>query len=367
MLVLAFCVAGGCEMARGWLEFIHGRLWKYDELARTTRQLAACLPRPVAAAFLLDCLTLLFCSACLAQLPDFAVPASGQATGTAAQSPAQGQGSISGRIVDPNGSPVVGANVQLLRDTQPTQQAQTDQDGRFAFTHISAGPYQLTISEQGFAPQTISRTLRAGEASVIPQVTLALATQVTKVVVSPPTEDVAQAQLKEQVSQRIFGFIPNFYVTYLGANTVPLSSGQKFHLALKASTDPVVFLGVGLVAGMNQAGDRYSDYGQGVEGYAKRFGASYATFNSGLWIGGAILPSILKQDPRYFYRGTGTRRSRICSRTIPRFLATLPQGGCRICMFRRRTAAPESCLRTPVSALAPRQESTCSRNFSCGK
>jgi len=44
--------------------------------------------------------------------------------------------------------------------------------------------------------------------------------------------------------------------------------------------------------------------------YAKRYGASYANFASGLWIGGAILPSILKQDPRYFYKGTGSKGSR---------------------------------------------------------
>src|SRR5205823_11102259 len=49
---------------------------------------------------------------------------------------------------------------------------------------------------------------------------------------------------------------------------------------------------------------------QGAQGYAKRYGASYADSAIGTFIGGAILPSVLKQDPRYFYKGTGTRRSR---------------------------------------------------------
>jgi hypothetical protein len=61
---------------------------------------------------------------------------------------------------------------------------------------------------------------------------------------------------------------------------------------------------------VDQATNRFSGYGQGAQGYAKRYGASYANFASGLWIGGAILPSILKQDPRYFYKGTGSKRSR---------------------------------------------------------
>jgi hypothetical protein len=69
-------------------------------------------------------------------------------------------------------------------------------------------------------------------------------------------------------------------------------------------------MAVATIAGVNQATNRFSGHGQGAQGYGKRYGASYANFASGLWIGGAILPSILKQDPRYFYKGTGSKRSR---------------------------------------------------------
>ena len=62
---------------------------------------------------------------------------------------------------------------------------------------------------------------------------------------------------------------------------------------------------------MQQAQNNFKEYGQGAQGYGKRYGASYADFVSGTFIGGAILPSLLKQDPRYFYRGTGATRSRI--------------------------------------------------------
>ncbi|HYB76734.1 MAG TPA: carboxypeptidase regulatory-like domain-containing protein, partial [Candidatus Bathyarchaeia archaeon] len=54
----------------------------------------------------------------------------------------------------------------------------------------------------------------------------------------------------------------------------------------------------------------FSGYGQGAEGYAKRYGAGYADMVTGTFIGGAVLASLLKQDPRYFYKGVGSKRSR---------------------------------------------------------
>ncbi len=68
---------------------------------------------------------------------------------------------------------------------------------------------------------------------------------------------------------------------------------------------------IGVIAGIQQAQDDFSGYGQGAQGYGKRYGASYANFVSGTFIGSAILPSVLKQDPRYFYKGSGSKRSRI--------------------------------------------------------
>jgi hypothetical protein len=62
---------------------------------------------------------------------------------------------------------------------------------------------------------------------------------------------------------------------------------------------------------VEQATNAFEEYGQGAEGYFKRFGASYADAITGTFIGGAVLPSLLKQDPRYFYRGRGSTRSRL--------------------------------------------------------
>jgi hypothetical protein len=66
----------------------------------------------------------------------------------------------------------------------------------------------------------------------------------------------------------------------------------------------------GAIAGIQQAQNDFSGYGQGAKGYGRRFGASYGNLIAGTYIGGAILPSLLKQDPRYFYKGTGSKRSR---------------------------------------------------------
>jgi hypothetical protein len=92
---------------------------------------------------------------------------------------------------------------------------------------------------------------------------------------------------------------------------VPLAPKQKFELAWKTIVDPVTFGVTGVIAGIQQAQNDFSGYGQGAEGYGKRYGASYADAVTGTIIGSAILPSLLKQDPRYFYKGTGSKRSRI--------------------------------------------------------
>src|SRR4029077_15982729 len=113
----------------------------------------------------------------------------------------------------------------------------------------------------------------------------------------------------EQEKQRALGFIPNFYVSYV-PNAAPLAPKQKFELAWKEMVDPVTFGLTGAIAGIQQAQNDFSGYGQGAQGYAKRYGAAYADTVTSTLIGSALLPSLLKQDPRYFYKGTGSKRSR---------------------------------------------------------
>jgi hypothetical protein len=130
------------------------------------------------------------------------------------------------------------------------------------------------------------------------------------VTVTGNTVQIATEQIKAEEMQRVLGIIPNYYVSYEGDNAAPLTTKMKFQLALKVSYDPVTFAGVGMMAGLTQAVDR-PNYPQGAKGYGERFGATAADGFSDIMIGGAILPSLLHQDPHYFYQGTGSTGSRL--------------------------------------------------------
>jgi hypothetical protein len=120
---------------------------------------------------------------------------------------------------------------------------------------------------------------------------------------------VAEEQVKEEEKQRVLAVIPNFYVSYI-PNAAPLNAKQKFSLAWKTVIDPFTFVVVAGAAGVEQAQNHFAGYGQGTQGYAKRFGAGYADTVAGTFVGAAILPALLRQDPRYFYKGTGSTASR---------------------------------------------------------
>ncbi len=220
-------------------------------------------------------------------------------------------GRISGTVVDQTGAVVAGARVRLTRDAQsPAQEVLTDDAGQFTFFNLAPGPFQLSIASAGFAAHTAAGILHSGDSYAVPQIALIVASDTTELrVLLTPTE-IAEDQIKQQEKQRVLGVIPNFYVTYV-PNAVPLSPKQKFELAWKSTIDPVNFGITGAIAGIQQAQNDFSGYGQGTAGYARRYGASYGDLVTGTFIGSAILPSLLKQDPRYFYKGTGTTKSRI--------------------------------------------------------
>jgi hypothetical protein len=226
------------------------------------------------------------------------------------QNTGQRVGSIRGKIVDQSGANIAGAVVKLTREGQSSGlEVTSSEDGLFAFSNVAPGPFQLTISSPGLASHDFSGTLQSGEAFVTPVIVLVIQTQVTEVHVGLPPQELADVQIKEEVKQRVFGVIPNYYVTY-ESNAAPITTKHKFELAWKSASDPATLAGVGVLAGIGQAGDRWGAYGQGAQGYAKRYGASYANVFTATFVGGAVMPSILKQDPRYFYKGTGSKRSR---------------------------------------------------------
>jgi hypothetical protein len=231
---------------------------------------------------------------------------------TASQQVAQQlPGSVSGTVVDPSGAAVAGAHVALARDDKsPKQEVLSGDDGQFSFANVAPGPFQITVTSELFTTQKVSAMLHSGENLTVPQIVFVLATEATQVQVNVPLVEVAEEELKVEEKQRIFGVIPNFYVSYV-PNAAPLASKQKFQLALRSTVDPVNFAITGVIAGVQQATNTPSEYGQGAQGYGKRYGASYADLVTGTFLGSAILPSLLKQDPRYFYKGTGSVRSRV--------------------------------------------------------
>jgi hypothetical protein len=138
-----------------------------------------------------------------------------------------------------------------------------------------------------------------------------------------PTSDEV---LRREEKQRAFGVMPMFQTVSLAnsKNIPPLRPGQKFHLMLKSTTDPFIFAQDAVLSGIGQARDTNSGtktvidpvthqptkvrygFGQGAEGYFKRFGASYADTADGNFWGNAVLPVLLKEDPRYYRMGTGS-------------------------------------------------------------
>lgn len=123
-------------------------------------------------------------------------------------------------------------------------------------------------------------------------------------------EDAAQKELKAEEQQHLLGVVPTYNAVFTG-RALPLNAKQKFDLAITSAVTPYQFVMTGIVAGIGQAQNSFPEYGQGMEGYAKRYGASYADYFNGQMLGNAVLPVLLHQDPRYFRKGTGSFSSRL--------------------------------------------------------
>jgi hypothetical protein len=226
-----------------------------------------------------------------------------------------------------NGDTVRNAPVVLKgSDTRDQRVVSTTENGFFEFRDLEPGiPYQISISAKELADWTSSSiTLAPGQFKILAGIQLRIETARTEVQVHYDPVEVATEQFKAEEHQRVFGVIPNFYVSY-DQNAEPLTAKMKFKLALKVSTDPVTAAGVLLVASARQAADS-PDYGQGWGAYGERLGAISADGFSDIMIGGAILPSLLHQDPRYFYQGSGTTGSRIRHAMLSPFWARYDDG-----------------------------------------
>jgi hypothetical protein len=157
----------------------------------------------------------------------------------------------------------------------------------------------------GFSPWKIRDVIivTEGENVVLPAIELGVE-EINTTVNAISVEDLAEQQITVEVHQRILGALPNFYVSYV-ADAAPLTRKQKFKLALHVSVDPVTYFSTGVNAGIEQWQGDFAGYGQGFSGFAQRYAATYGDRLSSTFLGAAALPSLLHQDPRYFYRGHG--------------------------------------------------------------
>jgi hypothetical protein len=218
-------------------------------------------------------------------------------------------GSILGTVVDSNNDTIPNATVVLQEPAGDPLTVVTKDDGSFAFHNITPGiAYQITASAQGFEEWSSSVTVEPGQEKTLTDVTLRILAVQRAVTATYSSKEVAAQQLKAEEQQRVFGFIPNIYVVY-DPHPEPLTAGMKFHLAYKGLTHPTFFAFEAAWAGVQQAANT-PDYRQGAKGYGERFGANLASGVSESLFANAILPSLLHQDPRYFYQGTGTKWSR---------------------------------------------------------
>jgi len=230
---------------------------------------------------------------------------------TSAASPTQApdplsSATITGIVADTDAAAVPNARVTLEDSgSKAARTSVSDGSGAFSFLAVPPGTYILRIAATGFASWKIKDiiVLHQGENFVVPQVQLGVESINTSVN-AITMEDLAEQQITVEEHQRILGILPNFYVSYV-PNAAPLTRKQKFKLALVVSTDPVTFFTTGVTAGIEQWQGDFSGYGQEFSGYAKRYGATYGDRLGSTFLGAALLPSLLHQDPRYFYRGHG--------------------------------------------------------------
>lgn len=218
---------------------------------------------------------------------------------------------IAGTVTAPDGHVIVDALVTLVSQPSKSQQTSlTNGEGAFHFTGLPSGTYQITVTANGFAPWVgHGITLSPNQQYQAPEISLEIASANTTVHAVFSGYDLAEQQMHVEEKQRVLGVFPNFYTSYVW-KAEPLTAGQKFRLAWRSAIDPVTFLSTAAVAGIQQWNNDFADYGPGASGYAKRYGANYADGFIGVMLGGAVFPSILHQDPRYFYKGTGSIRSR---------------------------------------------------------
>ncbi|MGD0965748.1 MAG: hypothetical protein ABSA57_17815 [Candidatus Acidiferrales bacterium] len=133
-------------------------------------------------------------------------------------------------------------------------------------------------------------------------------------------------------NDRMFFVMPNFLTVENESQVAPISWKEKFAITAKGAFDPYEFAVVGILAGVRQAENAYPGFGQGFEGYGKRYGTGFADQVDGNIMVGAVFPTILRTDPRYFQLGKGRFLYRF-GYAMSRILITRRDSGGRLFNF----------------------------------
>jgi hypothetical protein len=230
-----------------------------------------------------------------------------QGSGEAQPAAGPGVALVSGVVTDSDSAAIAGAQVRLTSATGVTRQQMTSPEGRYAFQAVPGGTYTLRATAAGFGEGSLNNVVIAAGARELPPLMLQPAAHATVDAITQQQQ--AEIEIHQEEQQRLLGALPNFFVSY-NWHAQPLTTRQKFELAWKTSFDPVN-TGVNFgIAGIEQADGALKGYGPGAAGYFSRFGAAEGDLIGGTYVGGAILPALLHQDPRYFYKGTGSIASR---------------------------------------------------------
>ncbi len=236
---------------------------------------------------------------------------SGQGSPLPKQAYPVGAASVSGAVVDSTGGAIPTALI-VLNDSNEVVAARlpVNERGGFVLRNLPSGQYRVTVEAPGFQPLVAPTFhLNGGQAFALGSLELAVASNRADVEVNVTEHSLAEEQMKEAMHQRTLGVLPNYYSSYIW-NAAPLAPKQKLKLALYSTLDPASFVTAGISSGVEQAENTYPGYGQGAEGYGKRYGAALAGHLVSTLIGRAVLPSVFRQDPRYFYLGPGSSVSR---------------------------------------------------------
>lgn len=229
---------------------------------------------------------------------------------------------LEGAVTDPAGALVPGARVIVqLPGRHGERETVADSEGRFSLADLPAGEYHLKIAAPGFEEyDSPFFSLGPGETRRLDPVTLEIPANHADATVTLTRREIAAAEVHAAEQQRIAGF-PDFYTSFVW-NAAPMDARQKLSLGLHATTDRMAFVTAGLVASGEHIQRTFPEFGDGASGFGKRYGAAYADGFIGKFLGGAVLPSLFHQDPRYFYMGSnGTVKQRVRHAVASAFFA----------------------------------------------